>query len=724
MAKDRRLDRHIHRTRESEAARQRAARAREFELTAADLIPRDPVTGEPYSASSLARFRARRARAEKSLPDWILTYCTDCPGGFLDVPPPKDSRLIDVLNQMQKVIDGDGRAPVPICLTLPRGTGKSSYTRGAEAYALAKGKRDFLVAISAATDDASANISAIWSLFEQSPRLAQDYPELVIPIRLSQGNGARAARITFEGVNCEMRKSAQEIHFPRMAGYPNSGAILIARSFLGSVRGLLRNGRRPNLLVIDDPETNDQASSAVQTQAAIRRVEGELLGLASHRKRISTMMLITPQLPGDMAEYFGSGGAHDSWMSIKYPLVLKWPKCWKSESGTDHWKIYLQLKERDNVNGGDESGEYYRVHRGEMDEGARILNTLNYDAAAGEQSALQHAYNLLALQGESAFLAEYQCEHVRPTSAYDLQPSLVRSRLSHVPAFVVPPGFTSLTAAIDVMNTAGLRWAIVAWNTNNAGAAVAYGKYPANDKPLYPPTATQEQADAAVAAGLRVLFDQFAAARIVDTNGKVYRIDCIAADAGWRMRTVIGAIDAERLRKRFVRCDAMRGMAYDKFTPTTASGQLRGGVKAADDYAYTSNSKYGGYLTFHSDFFAESVQRAFFQEPLSAGSLCLFGDDPAVHATVAAEICSDQLRIKDVTRGGQQTWHWAHNYSIGAHALDALKMCMVSAYWHRLYHTTANAASPIPPSRLPSQTAPRVTAARQAPRRANVVRFA
>ena len=665
------------RTSEENAARRRKQREAEFDLTDKDLVPKNG--DEAFSASSLRRFRKRRERCRASLADFAVTYCMG-DGGFLETPP--SGRLLDILAQMQRAVTGAGQSPTPFHIRMSRGHGKTSFVKSAIAYALAYGLRRYVVAVSAGTDGASGIIDEIWGLFEQSETLYQDFPELCVPVRLAQGNSNRAKRVAFHGKRTQMRKSAKEIRLPLMDGKPASGAILAARSFLAGTRGLVRNTLRPDLVLFDDVQTDEMADSALQILAAERKIDGAFMGLAGHRKKIAALMTSTPIRPFDLSEVYAEKA---SWLTFTFPMVAKWPDCWKSDKHFDHWGEYFRLKDRDTVSGGDEAGAYYRANREAMDKGAEVLNADNFDADAGEASAVQHAFNLYYTNGAEAFAAEYQMQPVRPTSVYELTPSLVRSRLSRVPAFTVPASFTGVLATVDVMNEAGLRWALTAFGPSNVAAVIAYGRFPASGRALFDRTAPQDQQDSAVASALRQLFDQFAAARITSSRGAALRIRAVGVDAGYRMRTVIGVCEAEQARKRFERVDAMRGTAWDHFKPVTASGAERAGVKLADEWAYSVQSKYGPFLAFHSDYWAETAQRAWFNEPFLPGSACLFGSDPAAHKVFADEMCADRLAEKDRTRAGVFTWKWVTH---GANHLgDCMKMAYALAYWHRLYST-------------------------------------
>ena len=703
-------DRHKNRTAESEAARQREMRESQFALSSASLIP---MNGDrPYSPSSLRIFAKRRQMCRESLADFAVTYCMG-EGGFLETPP--TGRLLEILAQMQRAVTGKGRSPTPFHIRMSRGHGKTSFVKCAIAYALAYGLRRYVVVVSAGSEGASGIIDEIWGLFEQNKNIYTDFPELCVPVRLAQGNSNRAKRITFKGRRCLMRKSAAEIRLPVMAGYEASGSILSARSFLAGTRGLVKNTLRPDLVIFDDVQTDEMAESSVQILAAERKIDGAFLGLAGHRKKIAALMTSTPIRPFDLSEAYAE---KPSWLTFTFPMVSKWPECWQSDDHEDLWGEYFRMKDRDTVSGGDEAGAYYKAHREEMDAGAEVLNADNFDKTAGEVSAVQHAFNLLYTNGAEAFAAEYQMKPVRSSAVYELTPALVRSRLSGAPAFRLPVGDMDAVATIDVMNEAGLRWAIVGFAPGNVAAVVAYGRHPASGKPIFAKTDPIAKQDSAVARALDELAAQFAAARLVDADGHAVRIRALGVDAGWRARTV-GAF-CRRIAGTFQRVEAMRGVSWEHFKPTAPNGRARAGVTLADEWAYHGTGIHGPFLAFHSDYWQEVAQRAWFNEPLQPGSVSVFGKDPAAHKTFADEVCADRIAEKDRTRAGQFMWRW---YTSGPNHLgDCVKMAFALAYWHKLYSATPLDGSETAPARPAAPVKrPAIKFARVTPSR---VRFA
>ena len=55
-----------------------------------------------------------------------------------------------------------------------------------------------------------------------------------------------------------------------------SGAVITTRGLDSAIRGVLVGTKRPDLVIIDDPETRDSARSGVQTDLRARTIEADL----------------------------------------------------------------------------------------------------------------------------------------------------------------------------------------------------------------------------------------------------------------------------------------------------------------------------------------------------------------------------------------------------------------------------------------------------------------
>ena len=148
----------------------------------------------------------RRHKAEKSLHDWVNTYCV---GLLIDDPPPEKG--CQILDEMERALD-DSR---PYMIMMGRGNGKTSLTECAAVYSMATGKRRFPVIISANARAASNILDDIFRMFqEKDTPLAQDYPDLCVPIQ--SVNGSYRRKQTYRGISTEIGKTSNQANFARL----------------------------------------------------------------------------------------------------------------------------------------------------------------------------------------------------------------------------------------------------------------------------------------------------------------------------------------------------------------------------------------------------------------------------------------------------------------------------------------------------------------------------
>lgn len=654
-----------------------------------------------------AKAKRRRARCRESLYDFCVEYCCG-DGGFL-VTPPEAPKLREIVTLAQEAVRTE--TAKYLHARIARGHGKTSIMKCAIAYALCYGFRRYIVAAAAKSGLAGAIIEDIWNLFDRSPTLMEDFPEICVPIHKLQGKYQRVKSITFKGEPTDMRKSNAEMRLPTMRGFPNTGGILAAVGFSGAARGMVHGSLRPDLVLFDDLQTDEMAASAEQVRKAAEKIEKQFMGLSGHTKRIAALMTSTPIQPDDLSDLYARS---PSWTTSTFPMVLHFPKCFKAERG-DLWEEYRDIRYRELHADGKMDGEanrFYKLHRAEMDDGAEVLNPINYDRDL-EVSAIQHAMNLLFDRGEEAFDAEYQMSPHRATAVYDLTAKLVASRVNGVPHMQVPAECSRLVATVDVMKNAGLRWVIVGFGGDRVAAVVAYGRYPAvAGKPLYTPTATQEEQISAVAAALGTLCDQFATSEFTRKGGgDPMKIDAVGIDAGWMSRMV--STFCRSREWQFKRINAMRGISYARWKTHTLTGKLAAGVREADEWVELMRSQYGEYIGFHSDHWREESQRAWFAEPLQPGSLSLYGRDPSEHSVFADEAVADRLVDKDTSRSGEQMWQWAVNSA--NHLGDCVTMAYALANWHRVFKTFTRVERTAPAQTPTAPTAQRPKSNRYAP---------
>lgn len=433
-------------------------------------------------------------------------------------------------------------------LAMPRGSGKTSLCEVACIWAAITGRREYIALIGASEAHAVKMLANIKSALEQTDDLVADWPELLYPIRALDGITQRASQQLYRGQRTHLQWTTNQIQLPTTTpGAKGAAAIVRVAGLTGHLRGMQHtrpDGRkvRPSLVILDDPQTDESARSATQTQEREALIEGAILGLAGPGAKIAAVMPCTIISRDDLADRLLDRERHPEWTGQKFPLVYAWPT--HAEAG-DHWARYAEIRAAEFRNGGDgsQATAYYAQHRSIMDEGSRVAWPAR--KFSDELSALQHAYNL-RFRNESAFMAEYQNDPQRENANIerDLDPKAIAARLNAIDRGKVPPEAAYLTVGIDVQQDA-LFWCVAAWSQTFRGSVVSYGIWPEQRRAyitLKQITNTLQRhhpekgLEGSIYAGLENL-GRHVCREWPRTDGSVMRPQLVVVDANWGRST-------------------------------------------------------------------------------------------------------------------------------------------------------------------------------------------
>lgn len=550
------------------------------------------------------------------------------------------------------------------CLAvLPRGAGKTTILTDTLLYCIVSGLVRFPVIVAANQQAANNILKNLWKIVETSEELHRCFPELTCPVRALAGKYQRAASQHIGGVRTNIRFSASQIHFGDVSGI--QGATIVARGSGGSVRGLLdSSGQRPDFIFLDDPQKASSARSSTQLDALENYINADLRGLGGSDSQISIFITATPLAPGDIVERLSR---RSDVLTIRNPLVSQWP----ADKG--QWEEYTNLLYSDLADGTDTAHQYYLANRAEMDKGAEVLDPLAYPP--NMSSAIERAYYLKATMGDDAFRQEFLLQPPAEKEQIALDPVETSKRLSLVPQRVVPADCSVVLAAIDVGTATALHTSVIAFGRHQKAALIDAYRYPDNGR-LIPKGIPQDQADALLArAIIGVISNLVAVGRYrQEATGKPVPVTAVAIDRGFRT-TVVDQVAAYFARRRITVFPA-KGFSNPQYRPN----RYTIGRAESVDLRLDENRRY---LAYNADTLKALVLQAFKGEPLTTGSLCLWGDEPSKVYRVAAEIAGEKLAEKlESTRG--TVYRYAPS-SVGAqnHYLDAVTMCIALATWLR-----------------------------------------
>ena len=583
---------------------------------------------------------------------------------------------------------------------MSRGSGKSTICRMGTLWATMNAICRYAFVIGATDAKATDTLDALKTLIRFSDDLAADYPEIGHYARALGGIANRASGQTCAGVSTMIEWSSDGIVFPTVpapanwpkhwplradGNVPTSGVVIATSGLTGEgIRGSLKSlttGEqiRPDLVILDDPQTAVSARSRTQNVTREQLVSADVLGMAGPGKKIAAVMPCTVIEPGDMADCLLDRKKHPLWRGERSGILKSMP------SNMDAWDAYYDVysecaqKEPPDFTA---SNGYFVEHRAELEAGAEA--SWPDRKLPDEISAIQHAMHL-RFRDPFAFAAEYMNDpkplHAIAASAID--PDQVAAKVTNLPRLVVPRSCTRLTAMIDV-GVHVLWYAVVAWDERFGGSVIDYGPYPDQHRAYFAATEARptladvpgqmgRSQDATIYAGLGAV-----AARILDrtykqeeTNAEM-RVERCLCDANDGPRT--------DLVYEFCRRDPHAATllpSHGKFIGATsvpmANWQKREGETPGPGWR-VSGAVAGRrrHVTFDTNKWKSFVADRLRTPPGAAGCLTLFHAPPIQHQMFADHCAAEYPVAAKRQSGGPQVDEWKDRVGRDNHLWDCL----------------------------------------------------
>lgn len=178
---------------------------------------------------------------------------------------------------------------------MPRGSGKTALCESGVLWATLYGHRRFVVLVGSSADAAEDSLSSLRMQLETNDHLHEDFGEVTHYIRALEGNAARANMQTVGGVRTRIGWKGKALVYPTVPGSVCSGARIRIAGMDGRIRGLKATTAtgetvRPDLALVDDPQTDESAHSPSQNHKRERILNGAVLGLAGPKTKIAAFM--------------------------------------------------------------------------------------------------------------------------------------------------------------------------------------------------------------------------------------------------------------------------------------------------------------------------------------------------------------------------------------------------------------------------------------------------
>ena len=477
----------------------------------------------------------RRAKAGQSFRFFCETYFPE----VFYLPWSNDH--LRVIAKIEKAVRTGGL----FAMAMPRGSGKTVLCQTAVVWAALTGAAPFVCLVAASAERGKDLLENVKVWLETNSRLNDDFPEATYPIHCLERIVHRQKGQKYQGEPTRIEWSADKIVLPTIPGSRASGVVISCSGMKGSdIRGQNHarpDGKvvRPQLVMVDDPQTTESAWSPSQSQRREAILAGDVLGMAGPGKKIAGLMACTVIRPDDMADRLLDRDKHPEWQGERTKMVYAFP------TNEKLWATYAETRADSLRNDGDgsEATEFYHQHRDEMDAGAIIAWPERHNA--DELSAIQHAMNL-KLRDEGAFFAEYQNEPTVEAEGDEmLSVDEIAAKTNGYRRGEIPLACNHLTMFIDVQGKA-LFWLIAAWEEAFTGYVVDYGVWPDQRRAYF--TLNDVQAtlgratpgagmEGKIYAGLEKLTIERMGRMYRREGGAEMRIDRCLIDANWGQST-------------------------------------------------------------------------------------------------------------------------------------------------------------------------------------------
>jgi hypothetical protein len=564
------------------------------------------------------------------------------------------SEHLDLIESMQGSIhDNEGM----LSYAFPRGSGKSTLSEILCIWALFYDYRKFVVLISA---DGKASLEAFTNIASEvrfNERLLEDFPEICYPIMMTEGNSFRAKLQHVHGKLTHISIRVDSLTFPVVENSTVSGSIIRCASIIGRIRGLkhnIPNGNtiRPDLVVIDDPQTDRVAKSLAQVNVRERIINGTVRGLAGPGKPLTILMPCTVIQSNDLAERFLDRNKRPEWRGKRSKLIKEFPK------RMDLWNEYWKIKCDSFRNGGRglEATDFYIANRSDMDEGSNVPWEDRYTKPV-QISALQHGMDLY-FKDPITFFSEYQNDPIIDSigvdgGRIDLKPADILKRTSGLDRGVCPRDTLHVTTGIDIQAKI-LYYLTVAWKDDLGGVIIDYGTFPKQpidywntQSPPIPLDGINKELSFGplVYAGLESIFTSVLQLKYsIDESEQHTSTQKVMIDANWSLSAdAVYSFTKEYERFNIFHPCHGRGITASQL-PMSEWIKKHGEKKS--DYNWTERlstnvKNRGRHIIYDSNYWKSIIADRILAPKGSDNALLLYGDDSIRHEFLADQLCAE-----------------------------------------------------------------------------------
>ncbi len=428
----------------------------------------------------------RRASTRFSLEAFARTYNPE---------PLKFSLSTDHLTMIQRMEEAVLHGAL-YAIAMPRGSGKSYWTRMAILWAIIHAHRFYAFGIGATKENWIGSLTAIKTLLRNMRSLKADFPEVCRPFAHINGIAVKAIGQHCDGVPTMAKWDQDNIILATVPAPPNwskdwplrsdgmaptSGSMIAGNGLTSEgIRGAnitLTSGDvlRPDIFFPDDPQTPESAGSEKQNTDRERIINRDLLGLAAPGTEIAGVMPCTVIKPGDMIDRTLDRKLYPHWRGERYKMFRTMP------TNMDAWARYFEVYHKclfKSPPDQTEANEHYIEDKTALEAGADL--SWADRKSSRDVSAIQHAMHLYDKFKHAGFMAEFQNDPV-PEGAGDyveeVNKDVLVKKVNNIRRGLIPRECNLITCGTDVGDHV-LWYVICAWDNQFGGSVIDYGTWP------------------------------------------------------------------------------------------------------------------------------------------------------------------------------------------------------------------------------------------------------
>jgi len=602
----------------------------------------------------------RRMKCKNSLKMFMLTYLKDTFRKKFS----NDHHEISA-DLRRCIMDGDD-----IAIAADRGKGKSSIARAAMLWAILYGHIRCGVLLAGTVAFSKQHMGNIKAYLQKNKILAEDFPEVCIPI-IKLGNSSRRADTqTVNGELTYIEWGAELIRMPEVEGSACSGSVIICASIEGSVRGHNIENIRPDLVLLDDIETRKSVKSYDRTEEHMKTIREDVEGLKEQGNKFSKIFIGSIMAVDSIADILTDPTRSPSWNGKRYGFLTKPP------NKENMWMSYIELRQDIYGAGIEVANKYYADNFDKMNDGAIVSWAESYDRKK-EKNALQHYYNEWADNGIGFIACEYQNDPMMAISKDSdiLTANEVIEKTNAYPHQEVPEDCTEVTAFFDVHGSEKhIYYTVCGFAPDATTYVLDYGTWPENKNSSIGEIYKDGANEIVVRKALKDITDKVLSRTYTTASGADMFVSKALIDSGWQTATVY---DFCRKSKEFryilapSKGEYMRGDFMDK--------QRKPGEKRGEYWLYRKVAGRPVKIVQYDTVYWKKQIHGRVKAPFGYPSnISLWGNQGNLHRKFADHICSEYKEIVNHKEYGDIE-KWLVRPGHENHWFDCLIGCCVAA---------------------------------------------